>query len=1279
MSRRPSSRLAAVGAGCLLIVAIAVPGCMHPGAVNRGSAKDKQQRPRDILKIAPDTPADYLERGWARLVRSNDLRGALDDLTRAKKTLTTMRDKARANLGAGLALLLQADFADAGDAMLAAVEAAPGTPAGLAAAIQLREITHQIPRGHDRIAARLRKLISGDRAGLECKRELRLILLEGERRRGDIRAVHETESEMGVVPLWRVDFPFGRHPLVDFERAFAPQTGPLVTQPERLLVTQRADRGLLSIESYGRQGVAYAESFFDVQCRDSCKRDLALRIRSDEPWAAFVDDIPLIVHDSYKRRLPRVAQLNFSAGPGWHRLLLKIPVSQAGSSLAVELTGADGNPTQVAWWKESASLTGQSPEYQRGLLEKPTEFLSLGDRAAGRLSVDGYDPLPTIIAAMLVWENGDPGRARDLLAAILHLAPDSSLLHFLLGLLALEDGDLPPPIDRTRSREHLTQAVSACPAAALAKFRLMLLPGAEQDDEQALGVLADLEADKPGRFLWPYFRGNLFSKLGWDLAADKAYNRALGILPDNADLLRRMFQRALHFGSVNRAEQLAGRLEQLGAFEGLAEFWIAREKEDRALKILEAAVYANPARLEDRLAICDLLSGQGHVEQALKIIDQAALFTPRDPRLLGRRANLLDLLGRRKEAQAALAARVAGAPWDLAARRAAAAAAGLSRVPLVGEQSIDAKKLIEEFLQSQSSMQGDAVLVLDQTSIEVGRDGSSVARTHTIARVLSPAGLERFGEIDPPSEGANLEKLRTIKSDGRVFDAEAIPGKDSISLKQLQIGDFVEIETLSGTPSTGPVGGTGSWLGKRWYFRAPGTSIFRSLYSVALPREAKLEIDAHGKTPAPAVHNQGDFQIALFRAHDLPLIAPEPDSVPIDEYAPFVQLGFGTSWSDLRNILRVGLDRACLPSPELKRVLSQIAGTGDTPTRIRRLFHWVTRNIRQAGELANLGEPAPHILLRREGNRLILLVALLREMGLSPRVFLARTSTDSHAEYRFPNPDTYRHGLLSLTTGGQTYWMDPGARFNAFDVLYPFVAGAKAIEATSPVDSDPFARLPEIHGPHLTRSIRLAIKLAANGDLSGRGTESIPTAQAPAFRELLTSFSPNRRRQALEGGLGNYFSGARLEDYKIRNLSDPDKPLVIEYDLSVPGFAHLQAGSLVIREGFYPYRLGQGLAGSQSRSLPLLIGAEARTTTSVTVELPEGARPQLPPGADFIAPLSKFSYKAGAHDNQLTIEKTLLVKAGRLAPADYPDFRDFCRRVDAVDDREIVINLSGGK
>ncbi len=1234
MSMRPSSRPTALLASCLLTLATTVPGCVH--------------------------------------------HGALDDFTRAAKTLTSGRDKALAHLEAGLALLLQADFAAAGEAMLAAVEAAPGSAGGLAAAVQLREIVYQIPGGHERISARVRKLISGGQAGLECARALRLILLEGARRRGDWRAARAMEAEMGVVPLWRVGFPFGRHPLLDFERAFAPQTGPLVAEREHPLFRRRADHGLFSIESYGRQGVAFAESFFEVRCQDSCKRDLALRIRSDEPWAAFLDDRPLAVYDSHRRRLPRVARMRFAVGPGWHRLLLKVPVSPAGAGLATEMTGAGGEPAKVVWWDEAASLAGRSPVYRPGLLEKPATILSAGDLAAGRAGVKDRDQLPYILAALLVWEDGDPGQARDLLAKALRQAPDSSLLHFLQGLVALEDGDLPPPIDRTRSREHLSRAVAACPGASLAEFRLMLLPGAEQDDEQALDVLTRLEANKPGRFLWPYFRGNLLSKLGWNQAAGRAYNRALGILPDNADLLRRMFQRALHAGSADRATQLAERLDALGIFEGLADFWIAREKEERARAILEAAVRANPARLENTLALSDLLTGQSHAGEALKLIDKAALLSPRDPRLLDRRANLLDILGRRDEAQATLAARVASTPWDLAARRAADAAAGSSRIRLVGEEQIDAKNLIEQFLKSQTATQGDSVLVLDQTSIEVGRDGSSVARTHTIARVLTPAGLERWGEIDPPASGANLEKLRTIKADGRIFDAEAIPGKDSISLKQMQIGDFVEIEALEGSASTGPVGGFGSWLGKRWYFRAPGTSVFRSLYSVALPRGAKFEIDAHGKTPAPAMRDQGDFEIAFFREHDLPPIAPEPDAAPLDEYAPFIQLGFGTNWSDLRDILRIGLDKACLPAPELKRALSQIAGKGDPQERLRRVFHWVTRNIRQAGEFANFGEPAPHILLRREGNRLILLVALLREMGLSPRVYLARTSTDSHVDYRFPNPGTYRHGLVAVTTGGRTFWMDPGARFNAFDVLYPFVAGGRAVEVTSAAGANPFAKLPASHGRPLIRSIGLEMTLAASGNLSGRGTESIPTAQAPAFRALLSSFSPNQRRQALEAGLGNYFSGARLESYKIRNLADPDLPLVIEYDLSVPGFAHRQEDKLVIREGFYPYQLGQGMARSQSRSLPLMIGAETRTATSVVLRLPNGARPQLPPPADFTAPLSKFSYRAGVQDGRLIIEKSLVVKAGRVAPADYPAFRDFCRRVDATDDREIVIDFSGG-
>jgi hypothetical protein len=235
----------------------------------------------------------------------------------------------------------------------------------------------------------------------------------------------------------------------------------------------------------------------------------------------------------------------------------------------------------------------------------------------------------------------------------------------------------------------------------------------------------------------------------------------------------------------------------------------------------------------------------------------------------------------------------------------------------------------------------------------------------------------------------------------------------------------------------------------------------------------------------------------------------------------------------------------------------------------------------------------------------------------------------------------------------------------------------RAIDMTSPTGSEPFVRIPEFPKQYLAREIQLDLALGDDGTLQGGGHERITTAQASQYRKLLASLSPGQRQQILQAGLGNYFSGALLQEHKITGLSDPDQPLVLEYRLKVPNFARRRDDSLVIQEGFYPYRLSASLIAKPERKLPLLLGDETRTDSHISITLPPGAKARLSKPVYLQAPLSTFSLAINQKGNRLIIEKALQVKAGRVPPKQYPAFRDFCQQVDRKDTEEIVIELAG--
>jgi tetratricopeptide (TPR) repeat protein len=1250
----------------LLLLALGVGACAHAPALMDLSA----ERSKKILASPPETPTQLLQRGWARLVRQNNLSGALEDFKKAYGSFAPDQGvmQALCKLGEGFVHLVRADLDAALTVFLEALEANPYSPEGLAAAVQLRELSYQIHQGHQRIAERLRHLLnSTPPLPPETARALRKILFEGATRKGAWPEANRVGRDMGIPLFWKIAHPLGRYPLVDFDSPFPPEQAPLASLKQPEAVPNWPEAGVLVLDGEGREGLAYAETFF----KSRSTADLSLRIESDDPWTLFLDDVPLHTRASHRETLPRVVNLAFGAPAGWHRLVVKVPLRTQVIQLAVELTAADGRPAPVEWW-----TAGQAtPDYPAGSRTKPVPATQImRARLAERAGKHPDDPLAPLLAAHLDWEDGDLSAAKRHLATALERAPEFALPHYLLGLLLLDDPTIPFRIDMVRSRKHLQRALRLCPDMLLARFRLALLDMEEGKHLEALATLQELKARRPGAFIWSFFQGRIYEKLGWQLEAESAYRTALATVPDHNESLSRLLLRAIQNGAADDATRLANALEALGSWEpNLIKLRISRNQYERARALLEKIIRLFPASLAPRLTLFDLLIDREELQAAEKVIVQAERVRPRNPDVLERRADLLERLGKPDQAHAMRRRLVSVVPWDLRARLAWSVGSQTpGSIRLAGEHRFDASRVIAEYRSSGFRPGGNAVLVLDSTAIEVAPDGSSLERVHLIAQVLTPEGLEYWGEVKDVPANALVEEIRTIKTDGRQIDAEPIPGKETISLPALQVGDFVEVFYLQGVRGSGD-----AYIARRWYFRTPGMPIFRSRYSVAVPAGTELRVDAHGAAPQPSRRKEGDFDVRVWTRKNSPMILSEPNAPPTDEYTPFVQVGFGFGWRDARDRMRVALDRAARPTPELTRFAQESARDGsDDRRRLESLFRTVCTQVRQVGRGDDLSEPASHVLARREGNRLVLLTALLRILGYRPQVLLVRTAGNSQVGYQLPNRTTYRHGLAALEVDGQRLFLDPSNRYNTFGIVYPFLQGMRAMDITSAAGSDPFVRIPEFPRQYLAREIQLDLALSKDGTLQGNGHERITTSQAAQYRKLLTSLSPGQRQQVLQAGLGNYFSGAILVEHKITGLEDPDQPLLLEYRLRVPHFARRRGDTLVIQDGFYPYRLAASLIAKPERKLPLLLGDETRTDSHISLTLPKGAKARLSKPVYLQAPLSTFSLAVSQKGDRLIIEKALQVKAGRVPPKDYPTFRDFCQHVDRKDTEEIVIELA---
>src|SRR6185295_2244594 len=206
---------------------------------------------------------------------------------------------------------------------------------------------------------------------------------------------------------------------------------------------------------------------------------------------------------------------------------------------------------------------------------------------------------------------------------------------------------------------------------------------------------------------------------------------------------------------------------------------------------------------------------------------------------------------------------------------------------------IDGKKVIAEYEASQQSMPGTAARVLDYSALWVHPDGSARMLEHEIICIQSREGREEQTEQRP--RGLVL-KIRTIKRDGRVFEPEIVEGKPTVTMSHLEVGDYIETETVSILRGDGQ--GGQRFEGPRWLFREAKVPYWRSEFIVVSPKDRPLDIEAGGPVPKPQVTESGALAIHRWRVDQSPALPEEPASAPVEEFLPNVRVSWGINLRD---------------------------------------------------------------------------------------------------------------------------------------------------------------------------------------------------------------------------------------------------------------------------------------------------------------------------------------------------------------------------------------------
>jgi len=880
--------------------------------------------------------------------------------------------------------------------------------------------------------------------------------------------------------------------------------------------------------------------------------------------------------------------------------------------------------------------------------------------------------------------------AGDLDEELVYAAALTKRTGFALGLcaaarMAEADSTRPDNMNRDRARALHLRAVAADPHMARAwadLARLELDNGrpreASEYAERARGAAAQW---------WPAALqlADALRARGLERDADAALAEAVayGKAGQGACVaIEAGLRRAQELAQFGEQERLANLLLRCDAQSEAAVQWYRQRGDVNAAESAlrrTLATSADPAWVRSELATLRLEQGDadGAAAELQALVDGA----PRDSHLRLLLADALMAKGAAKEARAVLIETLRLFPGSGAVRQ-AARIVGLS--PPLDEFRLDGAQVIRDFLTSGQHYQAPAVIVLDRTVERIFPDGGRASLTHTITQVLSKEGLERASEVSVPS-GADVLALRTRKADGTIREAQEIAGKETVSVPDVAVGDFVEWETLEyKQPAEAFAPG---FLGERFYFQAFEAPLHRSEYLLVAPAAMPVDQDRRAGAPEPTTNPGPDgTRILHFHARQMPQLFPERSSVAAEDWVPSVRVSSGVDLARWSRFLADRLYTVARASPDLRRVAAsiRIEAGGDRAKIPEVLARWVNQHIEPE---SSLFEPATVSLARGQGNRAAVVLALAHALGIEAELMFARPLNRAPAAAKLAPQalDDFSDAVVRLPGfDGAMRFFDPRTRRAPFGYLPPGLAGAPGFVVGD--DALTIARGMVPDGRHVAMKMRLA----ADGSAAVRVIEDVSGLPALEWNEVVerTGRDQAKLRQEFEQRwLSQQFPGAVLDELSLQEDSSGGRR--VSYTLTNPRMATREGNALWLRPKFFLSQPGRRYFTESQRRTTLQLGYDVPLLLEADIELPAGARViDLGASGSVTAGEARFSEErlaqveapAGPASGavHLLLRRRWQLPISRVLPAQYDEVASELRQVDPLEQGEIRVELPSG-
>lgn len=1058
----------------------------------------------------------------------------------------------------------------------------------------------------------------------------------------------------GCLQAVRLSGPFGVGAAADAQRTFAaeqpgawPQAWPRDEwsgNTPRIVATARRGCAVAAKEAT-RPGVFYAEAGFELA---SPAQAVVLAANALQVW---IDGVLVFERDvrTWAAWTHASAGVSLAAGP--HRIVAKL----SSSDTSLRLLQADGTPLPFRGL-DAAPLATPFPR-PAVTFEADTLRRYVQD---GGVTVPGK-PWLAYVAALLANLEHESEAATLLIESLIRdpkLATGPALA--AAAAFARQDPIYPPSQTEDLVRDLHERALARDPALWESQLAHVTFTAKNRSLMEGLRELKKLTAQYPQVPALLAALASTYGDLGWTAEYSATVKLRAERFPEDTEGLMAAAEVAEQEGKRGEAQKLYERVRELDPDTDLfVTRALARRDFDAALTELDRLLARRPQNQVLRRRQVELKKLAGQPVDVLESLKRAVSDSPLDGKLRLALADAEYARGNPESLELALADAIkdGAAPGPLNS-----AIDLLEGMTELERFRLDSRSIIEEFEKSGKQLPGTAARVLDYLAVWVHTDGSSRMLEHEIVKIQSEEAISKFAEQEFGDE--LVLKARVIKADGRTLEPEVVREKPTVTFPHIQVGDYVETERV--IFKRADAGGM-LYDGPHWFFREKDVPYARSEFLIVIPRDRKLDITTFGGAPAPEVRDEGYFRAYRFRVDDSPAAPSEPMSVPPQEYLPSVSVNWGMTLERRLRMLANNVADLSPVDPRIGRIAANILKDvrGTELDKARALYRFTLSEIEEGEE-----SDGRRAIIGRNGNRWRAYAMLCRASGIPVRwaVVRSRLAPEPHGSAQ----EAAQYAQTVLRVGSGPYaWVDLNDKYTPFGYLAAavrgmpgYLLGLNGAEATV---------MPN-EGQHDELAFSGDFDIDERGGARAVVEQSFGGRYGAVTRKGLSEIQESRLRDVIEGRiLSSNLRGARLVDYELVNQGELDRPLLLKMSAEVPRLAVRQGQELRIEPPFAP-RLGQYATLSQ-RQTPILLPSDQDLSVSLRLHLPAGAQVKAPEQKV----ISHRNYVVTVRDRMegqdLILERTIRLPAGRIPVAEYPDFIRFVQAADAALNQDIVVVL----